>query len=297
MNESPPDPGIYEDIDFDTYRAWPCVNNSSLGPLRKSPAHYKAALDNPREETDALRFGTFAHEGKLEPLKMMQHYIVMPDFADQIRKEDGTPYANPRNTKAYREKVEEFERVNAGKEIVPKPWYDQLVGMSESMRRNERANTWLTSDCPAEVSIVWDDPDTGLRCKARIDKLNLANKLAIDLKTTRDCMKFDRALHDYGYARQAAMYCEGLRQLTGGNFLFCVVAVEKEPPYAVKAAPIGHPSFVSGLIEFKNALKTIAACRQSGEWPGYENPTEFDMPEYLRQPIQLIIDGTETVLA
>jgi len=290
----PPEPGIHENIPFAEYCAWPYVNNSSLAALRRSPAHYKAAMENQREPTEAMLFGTLAHAGKLEPLSIPQNYIVMPRFEGEIRRDDGSEYSNVKASKAYKEKVEEFHSVNTGKEIVSQDMFDNLIALCDSLSRNELSAKWLRCDGPAEVSLVWDDPITGLRCKARCDKLDWKAKRITDLKTTRDCMDFCRSLGKYGYARQAAFYRDGLGVLTGDEYEFCIVAVEKEPPFGVMSAPMSEDTLVAGHIEYRKALNAIYECGQSQEWPGYSDPPAWELPHYMRPDLTLTVNGEIT---
>ena len=286
--EETPGPGIYRDVPFDCYRSWDCVNNSSFGAMLKSPAHYQVALTTPREPTEALKFGTLAHAGKLEPMTIAARYVVMPDFTQQLSKE----YKNPRNSGEYKDRVAEFKRVNDGKEIVQQEAFDRLLGILEALNRNERAREYLSADGPAEVSLVWEDPETGLRCKGRIDKLDVELRSIADLKTTcKPASDFQRSIAQYSYHRQAAFYTDGLRVLTGKEYEFCLVAVERHPPHGVRAAPLGWDSIVVGREEYRTALRRIAECRKTGEWPDYEQPDVWELPAYKFPKTELVIDG------
>lgn len=286
-----PEPGIYENVPFADYCAWPCVNNSSLGPLRKSPAHYLVAQETQTEPSDALRFGTFAHAGKLEPLAVINHYVVLPEFEHEIRKPDGSEYTNVKATKAYKDRVAEFHRINANKEVVPQDWYDKLLGICEALSRNRRAAEWFGARGPAEVSIVWDDPLTGLRCKARIDKLDRDARRITDLKTTVDASQFGVAMHKYGYARQAGFYADGMRVLTGDDYSFALVAVEKEPPFGVRAAEVDFDTLNIGRCEYRRALRQLVECRRSSHWPSYTDPDTWQLPSWSVPEVELTVSG------
>ena len=192
-----PDVGIYHDVDFDTYKSWPAINSSSLGPARRSMLHYLKRA--PLPASDAVKFGLLAHVGQLEPDTLCRRYVVMPDLTAGIVKADGSQYANPKATKEYKERVAQFEEANAGKEVVGQDWYQRMLGTLTAIRLNPRANAYFKPHCPSEVSIVWDDPATNLRCKARLDHLNTGERRITDLKTTRDAGEFEKAIGRYGY--------------------------------------------------------------------------------------------------
>ncbi|TWU12876.1 Exodeoxyribonuclease 8 [Symmachiella macrocystis] len=286
-----PKPGIYSDVDFPEYRSWDCVNNSTLGECRRSAMHYKAALSKVRKETDALRFGTLAHHGRLEPMVVAEKYIVMPDLTGGITKADGkTPPDKPKSTKAYKERVAEFERVNEGKIIVPQDEFDKMLSLVTALTHDELAAKWLQAEGPAELSIVWDDPLTGLRCKGRVDKIpklkivldGVEFHMFVDLKSTRDASYhgFRKSILNFGYARAGAFYADGLQALTGVPWVEGIVAVESESPFGVASAPLGLRSMEAGRREYQQALQLIAAGREHGHWPGYENPEVWEMPDF-----------------
>ena len=230
-----PEPGIYHDVDFEEYLSWDAVNNSSLHPAERSMAHF--AAQEPVEPTEAMQFGSLVHCGRLEPDCLAQRYVVTPDFATQVRRPDGSPYANPRASGEYKRLVAEFEEENAGKEIVSQEKYMQMLGMLTSLANSVRANEYLGPG-DAEVSIVWDDRDTGVRCKARLDKWSHPHRRIADLKTANDASDFERAIFNYRYHRQAAFYVDGAAALTGKGHSYCLVVVEKTPPYGVRCADV-----------------------------------------------------------
>ncbi len=288
MSEKPK-PGIHENIDFAEYLDWDAANNSALGSLLRSAAHYKA-----RQETDnhtsseALGFGSFCHTGQLEPIHIAERYVVMPAFEDDLRDE----YKVPKASNKYKEKVQQFTEVNAGKEIVSQEWFDKLLGINKSLLNNERAVEYFSGSGPTEVSIVWDDPTTGIRCKGRIDKLNDGKSLIVDLKTTEDASDFSKSIARWHYDRQAAFYSDGLAILTGKTYRFCIVAVEKELPFAVRAAPLSEACVANGRRQYRRCLDLLAECRTTESWPSYDDPDEWDLPAWAMDSIELNVNGT-----
>ena len=87
------------------YRAAPGVNKSTLWNLRRSPAHYKYFLDNPREDTAAYKFGRAVHAAILTPAAYKRDFVVLPESID-------------RRTKAGKEEYQAFIEASAGKEIL-----------------------------------------------------------------------------------------------------------------------------------------------------------------------------------
>jgi hypothetical protein len=130
-----------------------------------------------------------------------------------------------------------------------------------------------------EVSIVWDDPDTGIRCKGRFDKLG--DGYAADLKTTLDITAFPKSIATYGYHRQQAFYRYGWAVLNGGELLdMWLVAVEKAEPFCVNAAPLSELALAAGDYEWRRLLRQVQECHESGCWPGPLAPDEWEIPEW-----------------
>ncbi len=296
MNTNAPEPGIYLNIPFEEYLSWPYVNNSSLSYAARSMAHYRYAP--PIQPTAAMRFGSLVHCGKLEPAAIGARYAVMPDFSEEIRKEDGSRYSNVRATKAYKEAVAAWRETIGDREECSADELEIMLGIVQSLVMHDRSRLWLCSDGPCELSIVWDDVPTGIRCKGRIDKLctGTTGHVLVDLKTTRDASDFQRSIARFGYHRQAAFYSDGLKTLTGIDNHFALVIVEKDAPYGVRAALMSEEARQVGQDQYRQLLEQLAACRQSDHWPGYSDPHEWQLPSWYSpqnndDELELTING------
>jgi exodeoxyribonuclease VIII len=268
----PDKPGIYENVPFDEYAAWPFVNNSSLSALRRSPAHYKASQST-EWDTDALRFGRFLHDS-LDPSVVAKHYAFEPDLTV------GIDAKVPRATNEYRRRRAEFEKLVDGKEIVSQQWFEATQRMLQQLNRNDLARQWITQPGPAEASIVWEEPQTGMLCKARMDKWCRELGVIADVKTAGDLFDFNRSIGRYRYHRQAAFYVDAVRCVAGERCDFGFIAVEKSEPYSVLAATLDDDSVVEGRIEYRRLLKILKRCTDNDDWPGPPNPVRWRCPEW-----------------
>lgn len=270
------EPGIYCDVPFAEYCAWEAVNNSSLGGLLKSPAHYRAEQLASDKDSDSLRFGRLVHQTALEPENLSKVYAVEPDFSEGI--DSPRPWA----TNAYKERKREFQNSVGDRETVDAAWFDTCHQMLRSLWMHDRARQYLGHDGQAEASIVWDDPATGLRCKARIDKWDHRAHRLSDLKTTRDVCEFEKAIGNYSYHRQAAFYVDGMRHLTGDDYSFAIVAIDKSPPFSVRAAEVDDDSLTAGREQYRDCLQSLLTCSETGTWPGPEDPDKWRAPAWAR---------------
>jgi hypothetical protein len=130
---------------------------------------------------------------------------------------------------------------------------------------------------------VWDDPDTGLLCKARID-YQRDNTLA-DLKTSRDDSNrplpesFEYSLWTYSYYSQAAWYQTGWEVLTGERLPFWFVVLGTGSPMQCVAAPVGEMTLRLGREKNRERMALWKFCHQNRHFPGYVSPTIFELPE------------------
>jgi len=283
-----PEPGIYEGIARDDYFSWPCLNNSLLKHATRTLAHFRHAMETPTEPTDAMRFGTLAHSGILEPLQLANQYAVMPDLTEGITTANGQPAASPKATKQYKQRVAEWEAANSTKEIVEQEWLDDVIAMHAQLLRNDRAMRYLAPRGPVECAIVWDDP-SGVRCKALCDKIDNYSCRIADYKTTRDLRRFDRAIIDFSYDMQGAFYLDGISAIQSGKWQFAIVAQESSAPFLLQADVLPKEQITEGRRIYREALEKVAHAAEVDHWPGYGDP-DWSRPHWATKDEQSVGD-------
>jgi len=289
-----PDPGVYRNVVSDEYHSWEAVSNSRLSLLKRSPLHYQHGFT---AATAQMALGSLVHSGVLEPLSIAKRYVFMPNYAnhpDNVTKTGARSFNAA--TDFVKKMQEQFLSLNFDKEIVTEDQYNTMIGMAAALQANTSARD-LLRDGEAEVSLVWDDPDTGLRCKCRVDWMTEKAGVFVDLKTTADASDFERSILKYGYHRQTAFYQRGLLLAAGIEAVPWVIAAETKAPFGCRSAPMDTEALRLGMFEVDELLAKVVECQTSGEWPGYSNPSSWSVPEwYTRsQPLELIVDG-ETIL-
>lgn len=183
------------------YRSHPALSRSELWQFHKSAEWFKWKKDHPSEPTPALLFGQVAHKLLLEPEDFDNEFAVAPVV--------------DRRTKAGKEVWEQFCADADGKTVVDADTYEQCMAMVSAARLNPLVNDLLEGN--HEEPFFWTDPDTGVRCKARLDSWHRDENgipVVVDFKTTTDASYrgFQRDVEKWGYYFQAAMYSEALIQ-------------------------------------------------------------------------------------
>ena len=266
--------GVYLDVPFEEYKAIDALNNSSLSHLARSYKHFRHQQETRREkQSAALRFGTLAHAGVLEPERLLELYCILPDFTE------GIDSKNPRATKEYKTKVKAWEQKHKNLTAITPQEYDRMLGVSQSIHSDAVARAAF-QDGKAEVTLIWRDPLLGRMCKARPDYVKAEVNLICDLKTTRDAADFERAIANYGYDRQAAFYLRGAQILGYDMESFFFVAVETEPPYGVRAAPLDKDTLEDGRKQIEQLLAELAECELKDTQSGYKHPDTFAKPKW-----------------
>lgn len=263
--------GIHYDVPFEEYQAIEAISASQLSALKRSPAHFRAALEATRKETSALVFGKALHYLILEPDKFAENVILGPD----VKTRDNATYRN-------------WLLENPGKTIMLASEWEPLFDINEAIVKNKTA--WsLLQNTKREVSIVWRCRTTGELCKGRVDAWNPELKLLLDVKTCENASRFSfqKAISDYAYHRKAAWYEWGMYELGNPTDLFAFIAVEKEKPYGVKCYTLDAHDIRLAKYENEELLKKYACCKQLDTWPCYEDcPEDLGVPEWVRKDLE-----------
>lgn len=278
--------GIYVGLDYDTYAQIDAVNQSYLNQFAKSPKHaqYWRAMGG-SEETAARAFGSAVHLALLEPSNFDREVLCIPKL--------------DKRTTAGKKAWAEFKGKADGRIILQPDDHDRVKHVARSIVEHPTARLLFASKGGNEVSIVWTDPETGVRCKARVDRITQLNgtPVVMDLKTTRDVTprKFQTSLVDYGYDIQGGFTLAGLdvlRPIANGSApqrVFVFLAVESDGPFDVGVFHLNEEAVLHAQQRIRRMLKQYAQCKASGVWPGKvgDGVELLDLPEwsYKREPL------------
>ncbi|MBK8200402.1 MAG: PD-(D/E)XK nuclease-like domain-containing protein [Acidobacteria bacterium] len=289
MTEAP-GPGLYRDVPYETYAAWPGVRASALIYMEKSPAHVRRAERDIAAKTEALIVGNALHTAVLEPDLFDARYIIVPDDAP------AKPGKNLRNAKKpSADTVARIEWWDAFEERAGSRAVLSVAGAAavKDMAIAARAHPWVAAVLAApgvnELSIVWIDEETQLTCKARIDRLASIDgrTVIVDLKTCEDASQdaFARSVLNYGYHWRMAWYRAGLAALVPAERDCTLVAIEKDRPAPEFVAiwPLADGALKQGHEEMAKFLRRYAECKRTGRWTGYGDGGALDLPRHAQR--------------
>lgn len=167
-------------------------------------------------------------------------------------------------------------------EVLTRDQAGRLMAAADEVRAHPQVQRLLTGGA-AEETWEWVDPETGIRLKGRTDYVGAMG--LIDLKTTRSIQtrRFASQVASLGYLVKMAWYQWGLELATG-----CtpppvyLIAVQLDPYVDVACYQLSDLDLMRARETVRGMLRTLAACRKSGRWPGLmeDRIAALDLPEY-----------------
>lgn len=309
-----PDTGIYEAVPFDEYKAWDCLNGSTLVKglqrghcvsAKHLHGHITGALEQP--ESKDLAFGRAMHTRLLEPdqfearhpiagqcqaiLKSGKNKGQQCQYQGVVRSDSGQWFCGTHSgdletpdgtiTTAQAAQIEQL-----AKEIVNHP----AVKLFRSQGGVEKSFIW---DQPVTFWLDGKEHETVVRMKGRVDKdINRPKgkvpPMIVDVKKVqRGCHTDDAFAHEidkWHYAPKAALYVDGLEPLDGihREFVWCVV--EDSFPFDVNPIQADEETLEIGRFQYNELLSLYAKCQHTGYWPGVSGKVHRGgLPEYVKR--------------
>ena len=267
------EPGIYYGISNENYHAGPGISKSQLDDIADTPALYLWRKNAPVDttKTKTLDLGTAFHCRVLEPEEFSNRFIVAPEFN--------------RRTNAGKEEEKAFlmECASTGKMVITAEEGRKIELMYQSVMALPLGQWLVESAGHAESSIYWEDPETGILCRCRPDKIIPEFHWIMDVKTTADIQRFKTAYYDYRYHVQDAFYSDGYEAQFGvqPTFVFLVASTTIEcGRYPVEIFMMGEEAKLAGQQEYHRNLRTLSDCLNTDEWPAIKT---LSLPRWAKE--------------
>lgn len=268
-------PGIYRGLPSEEYHAAPGCNFSRLVRLRTgTPADLKEYIDSPPEATSSMDLGAAIHDALLLPEEFEKRWVVA-DRCSAI-KGDGEQCENP-GVKyidgSWYCGVHSKGKTSKAVNVLSQDEARTIDGIRRSAERHTYAKRLFSSDVEHELSLFWNDAQTGLLCKARIDLYNRSRCALVDLKTTSNGIsykEFRRTIETYGLWLQMAHYKAALEACGFPVDFEAWITVQVQRPHGIMVWEADHADLVLAESERRMLLEIYAECEKSGVWPGYE---------------------------
>lgn len=262
---------------FEDYCKLPGINWSTLKHMLVSPRHYQHAAKEPPMDAVKFRIGRATHTLVLEPENFPDRYVQ---------------WKSRRQGKAW--KAFEASALEEGKTVLTTTEWKRAMGAGTAVMADDNANQFLVGDGERELVLQWEDEDTGLACKCRLD---FAGRHLVELKSTEaiEPRRFGSTCARMSYHAQVAMYWDGLAA-NGIDVELepVIVCVESVRPHDVAVCRVPDPIVELGRREYRGLLRRVAECMEEDRWPGVaEQVYDLALPEwaYARDPLPLTLGG------
>jgi len=247
--------GVHNDIPEPTYHSLPGLSSTGIKKMLDAPAvfeQYQREGEKPRTVFDV---GSAAHA---KILGAGSDVVAYP--AEHL-----TPSGNVSTKKAATDWA--AQQRAAGLIPVTPDQIEAVNAMAEAALTHPDAGPLLEHG-QAEVSLIWDDPDTGARCRGRVDYVR-TDTVLVDLKTADGARPWTWSYkaEDHGYFEQRVHYGNGWQVLTGSEPRFLTVVVDKKPPHLVFVAEYDEPTCDKAAERVRQAIDAYAKGIASGQWP------------------------------
>jgi len=251
-------------------------SHSQIETLITSPSLFHGRYitrEFPREESKEFDIGTVAHAALLEPAGLDAVLAIIP--RDALNEQGHRKGAKWLAWSAANEEKVQMKREEAA----------PIMHMVENVLAH-KVGPWFAGDGETEFTITWEDAETGLKLRARPDRIfeAPAGLVLIDLKTTRAAnpRKFINDAVEFGYHRQAAYYLDAAISYGMEPRGFVFVTVNKTPAHEVMAIQLPERAIEFGRQQNREALHELAWRLSENRWESRtaNDIIELDLPEW-----------------
>lgn len=225
------------------------------------------------ERDEAMDSGVIAHLAALEDHLLEERITIVE--------------ANSWRTKAAQELRDEAYATGKIPILLeregPGPSFQKILAMRKALQGDDMAQSLLFGTGRNEVSYDWQDEATGIKCKARADRITdggVVECTMVDLKTAQAVSPdgFQRSMVRYGHHLRAAFYLDGWERQEEEPFAdYVFVCVRSEPPHLVAVYQLEAQAIEWGRKLYRNALTQFERA-QTGLIPWWSYNREGIMP-------------------
>jgi hypothetical protein len=300
------DKKIYENgiqsLSNDEYHSSAGLSRSALMRFKRSPMHYWYEYESgdfvKPESTPALILGDVVHTLVLEPHLYAERYAIQPVLpalpkVGLLRDVGRDIFETQKAARAAMEAQNdafghEFLVSSAGKMVISADVAAKAVAMAGAIQSHDIARD-LFQDCLFEQSIYFSHENTGIQLKARPDAMS--GSIVIDLKTSLDASYrgIQNSAYKYGYFLQSGFIHQALKSIGIEMEKFIIVAVEKEPPFAVGIYILDQEAIDYGVNQLNELMAGMTHCIENKNWPSYPIKN-LSVPNFAKYDLSIDVE-------
>lgn len=282
----------------------PSISSTGIRKAVKSPHDFWKTSDlnehryPPKDESDSLILGKAAHALILGDEVFEDSFVFLPPDAPQ--RPTAPQVAAFERTGAWSESAApraefwaKWDQEAAGRYFLTAEQMEKITYMAENLAQCPEAVIALTGAL-TEVSMIWEDPITGLWVKSRPDCIPDQKVDFGDLKTFAPQSKdlsyaAMRAALDHDYPMQMALAVMGAEHLWGLEMRqgCMLVFIQTTAPYEPVPLEISSEAIEFAKLRCRKGIDAIAHGLKTGEWPfQVQTIPTFNYPERVMEEFQ-----------
>jgi hypothetical protein len=272
------------------------LSASRLAAFAESPKTYKSQyILKEIEPTPAMEMGKIYHKAILEADKFEDEYVVMEtkenfictveQLKDAIKACGEKPVSGKKqnlidqlnaldpNARIWEMYVAEMNQ--QGKKLISAELWKKCQRMTQEVLNHDLLAKFFTEG-QKEIKATWKfDEEIYFNMVMDFFHPNLidGDSVIMDIKTTADASP--RACYNTVKKNklllQAAIYVDGVKQITGKEPYFGWAFVESSPPYHVTVIMADSGQLELGQRWYRGLIKEFMNCKRSNNWPSYDN--------------------------
>lgn len=273
-NKDWPNPGVYRGIAYTQYATLQAINATLLKALAQLPPAKALYKVQNQKMTPDIWAGIVMHSFMLDTPETFQRLYPLAAPCGSLLK-SGENKGQPCGAGTTKFIESGWRCGQHGGKNGRDGVSQELMGIIEAVH----PEIWRVAEAQmnypeSELTLIWEDEDTGLLCKARLDLCDPQARNIADLKKSRhaDADWFGGAVGTFGYHIQDAWYRRGAESCMDGgiwNFDFVVVELNKGEKNGVQVLTLDDEAKRVGEATMQSALDVAAMCMEKNVWPMY----------------------------
>ena len=273
--------GIHTDITIEQYHANRThLSATTLKKARESLKHFHWFREGKivQEDKPHFSFGNAFELALLDPKDYLNKVVVMPEneWIEGALAEK-PELQKPRNSGYYQKAYAKFTEENKGKYTINdtgKESFDVIEEMLSSCYQDKYIQG-LIKNTEYQLSLFWDDPQTGIKLKTRPDICKRKKNVIVNVKTTEDGSPtgFSKDMVKYDYPLQAIIEMSGCLNtgLMDEIDLYLWLVCEKVAPFNATIYEFRKEDHGAVRDSLQFTLDRIKKSEEQNKWPGYSD--------------------------
>lgn len=244
------------------------MSQSKLSYVDKSMRHYIEYCNGNigQYETEAMKFGTAYHHFVLEPETFDDTYFIL----NLMDRPEPTRSMNLGVNKRWKKDV---MLANVNKVLISSDDFETIKKMAVELSTNSNVTDMFVGSTFEKI-MLWQNRESKVLCKAKIDIINEEKGFICDLKTTQSANPkvFTDTIVSRNYHRQAAFYLDSV-----GMKDYYIIAQEKVYPYGFCIYKLSEGLIQQGREDYQRLLNEYVDLKDNFNYEHYNQGKIYEV--------------------